>query len=462
MCSEPRHGRRRRVDGEDLVPGRSAVEAVGARSSQLDAQRVLEAVEGRLVGDGQASVRCRRSTSRRRHDRATVPGCCACTTPPRARSAPSSSVSPARCRCTSAGPPSTARPTSATAASRWCSTCCAATCECCGLDVHLRLEHHRHRRQDHRPGQRAGPDRARGRRRVRGGLVGGDGRHRRDAPRRRPPTPPPTSTDGRPDRRPGRAAARPTRPPTASTSTVETVDGLRAARPPVASTRCGPARRVEANEEKRSPLDFVLWKKAKPGEPSWPSPWGDGPAGLAHRVRGDVARPAGRGLRPPRRRVRTWRSRTTRTSGPRRWPTGARIRPPLGAQRLRRGRGREDVEVPRQLHLLTDLLARVRRRAYRLLVLRAPLPVADRGHRSDARRRREGARPARHPGPPLRPAGPALRRTGLRAQDNEGADADPEALAAFHRRMDDDLDTPGALAGIFELVTAGPLRGRRR
>ena len=31
---------------------------------------------------------------------------------------------------------------------------------------------------------------------------------------------------------------------------------------------------------------------------------------------------------------------------------------------------------------------------------------------------------------------------------------DPDALAAFRARMDDDLDTPGALAGIFELVTA--------
>ena len=37
--------------------------------------------------------------------------------------------------------------------------------------------------------------------------------------------------------------------------------------------------RVEADEQKRSPLDFVLWKKAKPGEPSWPSPWGQGRPG---------------------------------------------------------------------------------------------------------------------------------------------------------------------------------------
>ena len=37
--------------------------------------------------------------------------------------------------------------------------------------------------------------------------------------------------------------------------------------------------RVEVVKDKRSPLDFVLWKKAKPGEPSWPSPWGDGRPG---------------------------------------------------------------------------------------------------------------------------------------------------------------------------------------
>lgn len=37
--------------------------------------------------------------------------------------------------------------------------------------------------------------------------------------------------------------------------------------------------RVEVVKEKRSPLDFVLWKKAKENEPSWPSPWGEGRPG---------------------------------------------------------------------------------------------------------------------------------------------------------------------------------------
>jgi len=37
--------------------------------------------------------------------------------------------------------------------------------------------------------------------------------------------------------------------------------------------------RVEIDESKRDPLDFVLWKAAKPGEPTWESPWGPGRPG---------------------------------------------------------------------------------------------------------------------------------------------------------------------------------------
>ncbi|MDR0974169.1 MAG: cysteine--tRNA ligase [Ruminococcus sp.] len=37
--------------------------------------------------------------------------------------------------------------------------------------------------------------------------------------------------------------------------------------------------RVDVSEKKREPLDFALWKAAKPGEPSWDSPWGKGRPG---------------------------------------------------------------------------------------------------------------------------------------------------------------------------------------
>ncbi len=37
--------------------------------------------------------------------------------------------------------------------------------------------------------------------------------------------------------------------------------------------------RIEINDEKKNPLDFSLWKKAKPDEPYWDSPWGKGRPG---------------------------------------------------------------------------------------------------------------------------------------------------------------------------------------
>lgn len=37
--------------------------------------------------------------------------------------------------------------------------------------------------------------------------------------------------------------------------------------------------RVEVDRKKKNPYDFSLWKPAKPGEPKWPSPWGDGKPG---------------------------------------------------------------------------------------------------------------------------------------------------------------------------------------
>ncbi len=43
--------------------------------------------------------------------------------------------------------------------------------------------------------------------------------------------------------------------------------------------REGAGARVEVDDRKDDPLDFALWKAAKPGEPTWPSPWGPGRPG---------------------------------------------------------------------------------------------------------------------------------------------------------------------------------------
>ncbi|MDH3704567.1 MAG: cysteine--tRNA ligase [Acidimicrobiia bacterium] len=46
-----------------------------------------------------------------------------------------------------------------------------------------------------------------------------------------------------------------------------------------AELREGAGARVDVDDDKRDPLDFAVWKAAKPGEPRWPAPWGDGRPG---------------------------------------------------------------------------------------------------------------------------------------------------------------------------------------
>ena len=40
--------------------------------------------------------------------------------------------------------------------------------------------------------------------------------------------------------------------------------------------------RIDVDERKEHPMDFALWKSAKPGEPAWDSPWGKRSSGLAY------------------------------------------------------------------------------------------------------------------------------------------------------------------------------------
>src|SRR3990172_7976892 len=61
--------------------------------------------------------------------------------------------------------------------------------------------------------------------------------------------------------------------------------------------------RVEANDRKHNPADFALWKKSKPGEPAWDSPWGPGRPGwhiecsaMSHKLLGDSLDIHGGGL----------------------------------------------------------------------------------------------------------------------------------------------------------------------
>ena len=77
--------------------------------------------------------------------------------------------------------------------------------------------------------------------------------------------------------------------------------------------------RVDVAPYKRSPLDFVLWKPSKPGEPAWPSPCGiaaPGRPGWHIECSAMSWRAPRRGFRYPRRRHRPRLSRTTKTKSP--------------------------------------------------------------------------------------------------------------------------------------------------
>jgi cysteinyl-tRNA synthetase len=211
--------------------------------------------------------------------------------------------------------------------------------------------------------------------------------------------------------------------------------------------------RVEGSDEKRSPLDFALWKKAKEGEPSWEAPWGAGRPGwhtecvvMSLDLLGDGfdLHGGGRDLAFPHHENERAQAVAEGRPFARHWVHNGWVE--VDGTKMSKSLG--------NFTSLTDLLARCDERAYRLLVLRAhyrsPLEVtaptladAEKGlDRLDGLARRFGLGDLLAGGP------------GYVVEAWDAGDADRGALAAFHARMDDDMDTPGALAGVFELVTA--------
>jgi len=198
------------------------------------------------------------------------------------------------------------------------------------------------------------------------------------------------------------------------------------------SSHCGRSP-VAADEEKRSPLDFVLWKKAREGEPSWESPWGPGRP-VAHRVRGHVVGSARRRVRAPRRGL-DLSSPPRERAGPAVAPAG--VRPALGPQRLGHRRGEKMSKSLATSTSLRDLLDRSDPGPTGCCAA-VPLPVAHRGHSRDHCRRRIGVGPARRTGPPVRSPRSAFGgsggrppelggRSGRRRIDHEAVDGSASA-----------------------------------
>jgi cysteinyl-tRNA synthetase len=206
--------------------------------------------------------------------------------------------------------------------------------------------------------------------------------------------------------------------------------------------------RVEVDEEKRSPLDFALWKKARPGEPTWPSPFGAGRPGwhtecvvmsLDLLGEGFDLHGGGVDLIFPHHENERAQAVAEGKAFARHWMHNGWVM--VGKEKMSKSLG--------NFTTVAEMAASVDPRAYRLLVLRSQyrsqievtpdtLLDAEKGlDRLDTLARRF-ALPARdHLA--VAPVGPAA----------VGALVESE-VARFCEHMDDDLDTPGALAGLFD------------
>ena len=208
------------------------------------------------------------------------------------------------------------------------------------------------------------------------------------------------------------------------------------ARQSIDSLRAGA--RVETIEEKRSPVDFALWKKAKAGEPSWPSPWGDGRPGwhtecvvMSLDLLGDGfdIHGGGQDLAFPHHENERAQAVAEGKKFVRHWVHNGWVVV-------------EGEKMSKSLGNFTDLLDFIEwgdPRAYRLLVLRshyrAPIEVT-RDSVADAGRALE-----------------RLDRFAEKFASAAGGEPDEAELEKFRALMDDDMSTPAAMALLFDLVT---------
>ncbi len=226
------------------------------------------------------------------------------------------------------------------------------------------------------------------------------------------------------------------------------------ARQPLESLRAGA--RIEADEDKRSPLDFVLWKKAKLGEPSWDAPWGAGRPGwhtecvvmsLGLLGEGFELHGGGQDLIFPHHENERAQAVADGKEFARHWMHNGWVT--MGGEKMSKSLG--------NFTSLSDLLDRSDARAYRLLVLRShyrsPIEVTpDTVAQAEAGLARldELARRFRLADPLA--DGPVVDRPVGDDSARSAHGLDPEAVSAFRSSMDDDLDTPGALATVFDLA----------
>lgn len=227
---------------------------------------------------------------------------------------------------------------------------------------------------------------------------------------------------------------------------VARIDGYGAlAGQPLESLKAGA--RVEEHEQKRSPLDFALWKLAKPGEPSWPAPFGEGRPGwhtecvvMSLALLGDGFDLHGGGLDLKFPHHENERAQAVALGRPfaKHWAHNGWVM--VEGEKMSKSLG--------NFTSLTDLLEKSDGRAYRLLVLRshyrAPIEVTP-DTIEDAERgleRLDGiARRLQLPSVAM----PAIKTATLAM--------DASLMDRFVEFMDNDLQTPQALGLIFDAIS---------
>lgn len=208
--------------------------------------------------------------------------------------------------------------------------------------------------------------------------------------------------------------------------------------------------RVEVDERKNDPLDFALWKATKPGEPSWESPWGAGRPGwhiecsamCSHHLDGAVdLHGGGADLIFPHHENEIAQSEAYLGFQPfsRYWVHNGLLQ--YAGDKMSKSIG--------NIVWLRDVISRGLAGAFRLLVLqshyRAPLTFGEEGLMAAER-------------------GLERLRAAANSDDVSGVESlsvltsiDKDAMEVrriFHEAMDDDFDTPVAVAALFDLARA--------
>jgi cysteinyl-tRNA synthetase len=202
----------------------------------------------------------------------------------------------------------------------------------------------------------------------------------------------------------------------------------------------GGDREVFGAENKRHPADFALWKFTKPGEPSWPSPWGDGRPGwhsecvvmsLELLGEGFDLHCGGADLRFPHHENERAQAVALGKKFANHWMHNGFV-VDLEGEKMSKSLG--------NVTNLLDLLDRYDARAYRMLLLqthyRSPVRVGQENIDSSVA------------------ALAGLDAFASRTAALPSADPDRIVLGQFVAAMDNDLDTPAAMALVFDTVRA--------